>query len=161
MYPVLLAASMSGKISTWAAEYREYLETLNWTQVATVVIAGIGIVLAVLIAFVCIFKAYGFVITKTGKKSKSKPKADKKKDAPSPAPARAQASVPAPSAKAASAPPAPVVQQGISGEIVAAITAAIAASEGGPVSIRAIKVKNVAGRNPWAAAAIADNARPF
>ena len=50
MYPDLLAAS----ISSWAAEYREYLSNLDWTQVATVVVAGIGIVLSVLIVFIFI-----------------------------------------------------------------------------------------------------------
>ena len=54
MYPVLLAAS----ISKWAADYREYIQNLDWTQVATVVVAGIGIVLAVLIVFIFIFKAF-------------------------------------------------------------------------------------------------------
>ena len=54
------------------------------------------------------------------------------------------------------------VSQGIAPEIVAAISAAIAASEGvGAVSIRSIRVKSPAGRNPWSAAAIAENAKPF
>lgn len=57
--------------------------------------------------------------------------------------------------------PLPVVEQGISGEVVAAITAAIVASEGTGVVVRSIKKKNVAGRNPWAQAANIDNTRPF
>ena len=60
MYPVLLAAS----ISKWAADYREYIQNLDWTQVATVVVAGIGIVLAVLIVFIFIFKAFGLAMEK-------------------------------------------------------------------------------------------------
>ena len=86
---------------------------------------------------------------------------EKKKEAPA-APvkaAKAKASAPA---CAPAAPSAPAVSQGIAPEIVAAISAAIAASEGvGAVSIRSIRVKSPAGRNPWSAAAIAENARPF
>ena len=69
MYPVLLAAS----ISKWAADYREYIQNLDWTQVATVVVAGIGIVLAVLIVFIFIFKAFGLAMEKgngAGQKNK-------------------------------------------------------------------------------------------
>ena len=66
-------------------------------------------------------------------------------------------------AKKASAP-APQVEAGISGEVVAAIAAAVAVSEGeGAVvkSIRRVNVVNVRGRNPWANAAVYDNTRPF
>lgn len=161
MYPIFLAALISANISQWAAEYRQYLEGLDWTQVATVVIAGVGIVLAVLIIFVFIFKAFGrfgSALTKNKKQTAVKPKTEKKKEAFSPAPAAAVSNIPASPVN----PAAPAVQQGISGEIIAAIAAAVTAYEGGkPVSIRAIKVKNVSGRNPWAAAAMADNARPF
>lgn len=60
--------------------------------------------------------------------------------------------------------PAPQVEAGISGEVVAAIAAAVAVSEGkGAVvkSIRRVNVVNVRGRNPWANAAVYDNTRPF
>ena len=72
---------------------------------------------------------------------------------------------PAPAPKAvASNANAPQVEAGISGEVVAAIAAAIAVSEGeGAVvnSIRKVNVVNVKGRNPWANAAVYDNTRPF
>ncbi|MDE7124706.1 MAG: hypothetical protein K2N83_04385, partial [Eubacterium sp.] len=68
----------------------------------------------------------------------------------------------APVAAKVKAAPAPVVEQGISGEIVAAITAAITASEGtNQFVIRSVKKKNVGSRNPWARAAVTDNTRSF
>lgn len=128
-----------------AQTYKEYLGGVDWVQTSTVVISGIVIVMLVLAILIAIFKGFGKA-AEGGKKSSKK--------AAQPAPAKAAA--PAVSA------PAPAVQSGISGEIVAAISAAIYAAEGGKqVTIRSIRVKNVAGRNPWAAAAIADNTRPF
>ena len=67
-----------------------------------------------------------------------------------------------PAAAEAKAAPAPVAEQGISGEVVAAITAAITASEGtNQFVIRSVKKKNVGSRNPWARAAVTDNTRAF
>lgn len=127
-----------------AQTYKEYLGGVDWVQTSTVVISGIVIVMLVLVILIAIFKGFGKA-AEGGKKSSKK--------AAQPAPAKAAAPAPA---------PAPAVQSGISGEIVAAISAAIYAAEGGKqVTIRSIRVKNVAGRNPWAAAAIADNTRPF
>lgn len=131
-----------------AQTYKEYLGGVDWVQTSTVVIAGIVIVMLVLIILIAIFKGFGKV-AEGGKKSTKKEQ---------PAPVKAAA----PTASVSAPAPAPAVQSGISGEIVAAISAAIYAAEGGKqVTIRSIRVKNVAGRNPWAAAAIADNTRPF
>lgn len=129
-----------------AQTYKEYLGGVDWVQTSTVVISGIVIVMLVLIILIAIFKGFGKA-AEGGKKSSKKVQ-----------PAPEKAAAPAVSAPA----PAPAVQSGISGEIVAAISAAIYAAEGGKqVTIRSIRVKNVSGRNPWAAAAIADNTRPF
>lgn len=161
MYPISLSISTLGKISHWAADYKDYLTNLDWAQVATVVIAGVFIVLAVLIVLIGIFKGFGSLLTATEKRAKKRAEKKAQKKAAEKSPASAPVAAPAVVKKPAPAP-APAVQQGISGEVVAAITAAITASEGGaPVSIRSIKVKNVSGRNPWASAAIMDNARPF
>lgn len=131
-----------------AQTYKEYLGGVDWVQTSTVVIAGIVIVMLVLIILIAIFKGFGKV-AEGGKKTKKKEQ---------PAPVKAAV----PTASVSAPAPAPAVQSGISGEIVAAISAAICAAEGGKqVTIRSIRVKNVAGRNPWAAAAIADNTRPF
>lgn len=116
----------------------------------TLVVAGMGTVFAVLIILIVIFNLYGKLVSKLESTSKEhkKPKMEK-------------SAAPVPMAKPAPAAPAPVVDSSVSPEIVAAITAAIVASEGAGVTIRSIRKVNVGSRNPWAAAAIADNTRPF
>lgn len=106
---------------------------IDWAQTATVVISGIVIVMLVLVVLIFIFKGFGAIMSKTGKSSKAKNKSAKAPAAPAKKPA-----------------------------VVAAISAAVSAYEGGaPFTVRAIRVKKPAGRNPWAAAAAAENARPF
>lgn len=127
------------------------------TFTATVVIAGAGIVFLMLVLLIIIFYLFGKIVSSAeakAKKGKTKKitKSEQKVSAPLPAPA--------PKASA----PQPVVDDGISGEVVAAIAAAVAMSEGnGAVvkSIRKVNVVKVASRNPWASAAISDNTRPF
>ena len=103
------------------------------TFTSTVVIAGIVIVLGILVLLIFVFKAFGAIVHGA-------------------------------ETKAAPAPPAPVVESGIPGEVVAVIAAAVAASEGpGAVvqSVRRVRPNPVGVRNPWAAAAVAENTRPF
>lgn len=142
------------------------------TFTATVVIAGISVVLAVLILMIVIFKVFGLIVSKSEQRAKNKIAKNqaknteetdmlsfkKKKATSNSAPA-----VPAPT-------PAPVVESGISGEIVAAIAAAVAVTEGQGAVIqsisqaparRALRTVSVGARNPWAQAAVADNTRPF
>ena len=71
---------------------------------------------------------------------------------------KASESVPAPAPASA-----PVIEEGISGEVVAAISAAVYAMEGGSAVIRSVsrKASPVSTRNPWAQAAVVDNTRPF
>lgn len=116
----------------------------------TLVVAGMGTVFAVLIILIVIFNLYGKLVSKLESTSKEHKKPKMEKSAAS-----------VPMAKPAPAAPAPVVDSSVSPEIVAAITAAIVASEGPGVTIRSIRKVNVGSRNPWAAAAIADNTRPF
>ena len=128
--------------------------SIDWTQVATVVLAGVGIVLAVLIVLIFVFSGFGKLVSNLEKSAKGK-KTDKTSKNVNTAPVVS----PAPVAKAA---PAPVVEQGISGEVVAAITAAITASEGSnQFVIRSVKRKDVGSRNPWARAAVNDNTKSF
>lgn len=121
---------------------------------STVVISGVFIVLGVLALLILIFYAFGAIVSSAEKiKSKSKNSS-------------AEAMPPAPvmPVKAPPVKPAPVVEEGISGEVVAAIAAAVAACEGGNAvvtSVRTLKTKNVGARNPWANAAVLDNTRPF
>lgn len=127
--------------------------SIDWAQVATVVLAGVGIVLAVLIVLIFVFNGFGKLVSNLEKSAKGK--ANKTSQNVSAAPAVKAA----PAAKAA---PDPVVEQGISGEVVAAITAAITASEGSnQFVIRSVKRKDVGSRNPWARAAVNDNTRAF
>lgn len=125
------------------------------TFTATVVIAGITIVLGVLLLLILVFYLFGFIVQNIEgiSKARAQKKASKAQaDAPTPVQA------PAPIKPSA---PAPKIEQGISGEVVAAIAAAVVASEGPQAVIRSIKKKNVGGRNPWAQAANIDNTKPF
>lgn len=60
--------------------------------------------------------------------------------------------------------PAPAAPQGVTPEVVAAISAAVYMLEGeGAVvkSIRPLRKNPISNRNPWAAAAVAENTKPF
>lgn len=125
------------------------------TFTATVIIAGLGIVLCTLALLVLVFKGFGAILSKTQNKSE---KSEKKAQ-------------PAPAA-AVKAAPTVTAANGVSEEIIAAISAAVYATEGAgavvtsvtPVaaSVPVIKRTNpIKNRNPWAQAAISDNTKPF
>ncbi len=141
--------------------YGEYLSSLDWGLVATVVAAGVGIVLAVLVLFIFIFGGFGNLVSKMEDMRKRKSRKEKivsLDDEITLIPMQQAGSVPA----APAALPIAEQEQGISGEIIAAITAAVAASEGGSgFVIRSVKRKNISSRNPWAMAAVSENTRPF
>ena len=140
---------------------------------ATVVIAGISIVVGVLLLLILVFNIFGKIVPIIERKSKAA--AERKAERKAARKARRAAKKAAKKGEAVeesnseaeiSAPiltpaPAPIVEQGISGEVVAAIAAAVAATEGSGAVVRSIKKKKVSGRNPWSAAATADNTRPF
>lgn len=123
----------------------------------TVIVAGLGIVLSTLALLIIVFYVFGAIVSKSQnaakKKSAKKVEAEMKNDL-----AKIES---APVQKAAA--PAPVVEQGISGEVVAAISAAVYSMEGSGATIRSISRKEspIKARNPWAQAAIMDNTRPF
>jgi sodium pump decarboxylase gamma subunit len=124
---------------------------------ATVVIAGIGIVLVTLIVLILVFTAFGSIVSKAEsaakKKAEKKAQNNKVEEKPSVAPVKAPAPV---------ATPAPVVEEGISGEVVAAISAAVCATEGSSAVICSIRKKNpITSRNPWAQSAVIENTKPF
>ena len=124
------------------------------TFTATVVIAGLGIVLVTLAVLIVVFKLFGNIVSKSQNKSKKKAVEAQQKE-------MQQVST-APAAKAA--PVAKPAQQGISGEVIAAISAAVYALEGEGAVIRSITPKKqspVGVRNPWAQAAVIENTRPF
>lgn len=145
--------------------YQAALGAVDWAQVATVVIAGIGIVLGVLVVLIFVFSIFGKLVSsmEASAKKRAANKAAKKAEKPATSvqPAAPAVKAAPPVAKAPAAP-APVVEAGISGEVVAAITAAIAAQEGSnQFVIRSVKKKDVGSRNPWARAAVAENTRGF
>lgn len=118
---------------------------IDWTLTGTVTLAGLLIVFVVLVLLVGLFYLFGRVFSGKPKKEKVKvvKNENSKKTAPLP-------------------PPAPVVEQGISGEVVAAIAAAIACCEGsGQYVIKSIRRQHTTGRPAWASAGIAENTRPF
>lgn len=118
----------------------------------TVVTAGISIVLGILVLLIFVFNLFGKAVSTAEKRAKAKKQNKKSRGN---LPNQANIPIKAPTA------PTPVVEQGISEEVVAAITAAIVAYEGTGVTIKSIKRKPQSGRNPWAQAAVLDNTRPF
>ena len=110
------------------------------TFTSTVVIAGIVIVLGILVLLIFVFKAFGAIVhgaETRGKKKKLKAMESQVTVASAPS---------APAVKAAPAAPAPVASEG-PGAVVQ--------------SVRRVRPNPVGVRNPWAAAAVAENTRPF
>lgn len=129
------------------------------TFTATVIVAGIGIVLCTLLVLIGVFYAFGAIVSKSQSKAKKKD-AKKMQDAMEADLSKAVSAAPA---SVQSSAPAPVVEDGISGEVVAAISAAVYSMEGSSAVIRSVtrKTSPVSTRNPWAQAAVVDNTRPF
>ncbi len=128
------------------------LQLSDWT----LVVAGITIVAGMLLLLIFVFRIFGSIMEKAGNKSKNKAQNNNNS-------ANAQNSKPMP--PVVSTPAAPVIEQGISGEIVAAISAAVYTIEGSNstiTSIRTVRKKSpITGRNPWSQAAVIDNTRSF
>ncbi len=115
------------------------------------VLIGLVVVIGTLLVLTGIFYLFGFVMSSADRKAK---KAAAKK-------AVETATVSTPEQTVA--PAAPVVQAGISGEVVAAIAAAVAmmAPEGKRYAIKSVSRATGGGRSAWSAAGVADNTRPF
>lgn len=129
------------------------------TFTATVIVAGLGIVLCTLLVLIGVFYAFGAIVSKSQANAKKK-EAKKMQNDMEAALSKASESVPAPAPVPTSAP---VVEEGISGEVVAAISAAVYSMEGSSAVIRSVtrKTSPITTRNPWAQAAVVDNTRPF
>lgn len=126
----------------------------------TVVIGGIGIVLGALMVLILVFFAFGKIMSVSQARAKKK---EAKKIQSEMQENLSKVSAAAPTPTPASAP-APVVEDGIPQEVVAAISAAVYAMDGGAGVVRSITKKTgspITTRNPWAQAAVADNTRPF
>lgn len=119
----------------------------------TVVITGITLVFAVLVLLALLITLEGkFFVWLENKKSK--PKNKPKANGGAAAPASANAG----SAQLAVA--APVVEQGISGEVVAVIMAAISAMTSGKYTLRCISRASGKQGN-WGSAGVSSNVEPF
>ena len=126
----------------------------------TVVIGGIGIVLGALMVLILVFFAFGKIMSVSQARAKKK---EAKKIQSEMQANLSKVSAAAPTPTPASVP-APVVEDGIPQEVVAAISAAVYAMDGGAGVVRSITKKTgspITTRNPWAQAAVADNTRPF
>lgn len=127
----------------------DYFANIDWTQTWSVVLVGLVVVFAVLLILVAICWAMGKIFsavtggknggTQTGKKSEAAPTPAVKKEAAS-----------------------PIVEEGISDEIVAAISAAVACmmGSGKPFALKSVRRAKET-RRAWSAAGIAENTRPF
>ncbi len=129
---------------------------LGGETVASVVITGIAVVFVALIILIALVWLYGKIFESVNAKAAAKAEAEAAKKAE-------EAQKAAPKVKAA---PAPVVEDGIEEEIVAVISAAIAAygaQTGKKLAVRSIRASGGApsGRNAWSAAGLAEATRPF
>lgn len=113
---------------------------------------GLIVVFLVLIILIMVFNVFG--LFGSGKEKKSLPAGGSKKALDS---SPAQKAV----APAAFAGALPASSSGISEEVIAAISAAVAVTlDGKPFAIRHVR-RAPAGRNAWSAAGILENTRPF
>lgn len=115
---------------------------------AKVILTGLVVVFVVLLLLIGIIKIYSAIVQKvldTGNKKKTKEKIE----------GDIVSSVP-------SITPTPVVQDGISEEVIAVISAAVATMYGSSAKpkIKSIK-KSSTGRSAWANAGVIENTRPF
>lgn len=119
---------------------------------AKVVLTGFIVVFSMLLFLILIIKLYSTIVQKAqngGKKKKKTNVTNTKQTAPAPVIAQA-------------ATPTPAVSDGVSEEVVAVISAAVATMYGSPekAKIKSIKKSN-GGRSAWANAGVLDNTRPF
>lgn len=119
---------------------------------AKVVITGFVVVFVVLILLIFIIKLYSAIVMKTQQGGKSKKKLEKIDE-----PAKTASVKETQQSVVASA-----VVNGVSEEVVAVISAAVATMYGSPekARIKSIK-KSDGGRSAWANAGLLDNTRPF
>lgn len=129
----------------------------NMDLALIVLLTGLVVVFAALIVLTFVIKGYGMIITSitsASKKKKAEAQAAKK------AAQQATAKPAAPAAKPA-APAAPAVQEGIPGEVIAAIAAAVDYTYGaGTHTIRAVR-RVPQNRSAWGSAGLAESTRPF
>lgn len=120
---------------------------------AKVVLTGFVVVFVMLLLLILIIRIYSAIVSKAqqgGSKKKQKKTDVVKSESTAPAQQPARSS-------------APVAQDGVSDEVVAVISAAVATMYGSPekAKIKSIKKSDSSGRSAWANAGLLDNTRPF
>lgn len=119
----------------------------------TVVIAGLGIVLATLALLILIFSLFGKLTARAEEKARQKNAKKSTSKLPAPPEIKKVSNIP---------PPPPIIESGVSDETVAVIAAAIYAYEGKDVKITSVRRKSSPARqNVWAQAATIQNTKPF
>lgn len=121
---------------------------------AKVVLTGFVVVFAMLVLLIFIIKIYSAIVQKAQNVGSNSKKGKKNKDEK---PAEKPAAAPAPVVTASAA------TNGISDEVVAVISAAVATMYGSSEKsrIKSIKKSSDGGRSAWAKAGVLDNTRPF
>ncbi len=141
--------------ATQTAAQRQLADPDYWGSVGIITLAGILIVFAILALLIFMFWLMGVIFKTADKSSKGrKSRAEAAKAAASPA---AAAPAPAQTEEIAEDP-------GDDEEIMAVISAAIAAyaeEEGTSYTIRNVKRRNTRTRSAWSLAGIGENTRPF
>ncbi len=132
---------------------------IDWTETSTVVIAGIVIVLLMLIALIFVFYIFGAIVSSLVNKSSKSSKKEKK--------AKGQQNVSETSTEQDTATQ-NIIENAIdnndSNELIAVISAAIAAEGEDNFTIKSIrrkKDKDTRQRNAWALAAVHHNTKSF
>lgn len=127
---------------------------LDWGFTLAVVVVGLVVVFAVLVILVALCGLMGYVFKSIDKNKKSKNEPKKTIPEP-PKPAT-------PAMKAAVAAPQPEIQSGITGDIVAAISAALACVMEPDTKFAIKSIKRSRGtRSAWNSAGISENTQPF
>lgn len=125
---------------------------LSTETIASVVITGISVVFIGLVILIFVVWLYGMIFQALNKRAEAKKAANKPAEEPF-------------VIKPAPPVPAPDVEDGIEEEIVAVISAAIAAygaQTGKKLAVRSIKSAGTpSGRNAWSAAGLSEATRPF
>ena len=125
---------------------------MDWGLAGAVTFTGLVVVFSILLLLVLFCYIISLIFKGINNRPKKEEKPETKKEAPKAPPA-------APVQKAVLAPAA---QTGVTSEVVAAISAAIACILGPGKQFALRSVKRVgSGRNAWNAAGIAENTRPF
>lgn len=139
-------------ISNWLTVAATTVSGKPEPSVGVVVATGLILVFGVLVLLYLLITLEGIIFSALDQKKKGTP-APKKES-----PVKKES---APAVKKAAAK-APVVETGISGEIIAAISAAIACMDGGAgYTLRSVKRVKASGRSAWGQAGVSAYTEPF